>query len=169
MPELIFNNAEVWLSTSTGIFSTTTATSTSANGGMYDISMYVTRVRLQRQFDLNDDTRMGHTAHSRIAGLEDWTAELEILQDFASSGISTNVNNGGLATGMDKLIAGILGVKCNLAIRPVAAARSSDNPEFQGPVMLESYNPMDGAVGDLLKITIPFRSAGNLTRITASS
>lgn len=149
MAELIFNNAQVWLGTSTAMGST--------SGGL-DISKWVTRVRLQRQFDLHDDTRMGHTAHSRIAGIEDWTAELEILQDFASTSIDDT-------HGMDKLLASILGVRSRLCIRPVSAARSSDNPEFDGPVMLEAYNPMDGAVGDLLKITIPFRSAGNLSRL----
>lgn len=148
MAELILNNAQVWLSTST---STSTA---------IDISAYVTRIRLQRQFDLHDDTRMGHTAHSRIAGIEDWTAELELLQDFQASGIDAT-------HGLDKTMAAILGVKALLIMRPVLAAKSSDNPEFSGPVMLESYSPLDGAVGDLLKLTVPFRSAGNLTRSVA--
>lgn len=149
MPELIFNNAQVFL-----------ATSTSATP--FDISAFITRCRLQRQFDLHDDTRMGLTAHSRIAGIEDWTAELEILQDFASTSI-------GATMGMDKLVASILGVRAQLTMRPVNGARTSDNPEFTGSVMLESYSPMDGSVGDLLKLTIPFKSAGSLTRIASSS
>jgi hypothetical protein len=169
MAEVIFNNAEVILGTSTAMMSTTTATSTTTNAAPYDISVFVKRVKLQRQFDLHDDTRMGHTAHSRIAGLEDWTAELELLQDFQIGSILTNNAGGGLPTSLDKLIASILGVRAQLAIRPILGARSSDNPEFNGAVMLESYSPMDGAVGDLLSITIPFRSAGNLARITCSS
>jgi hypothetical protein len=154
MPELIFNNAQVFLGTSSAIGST--------SAGVFDISTFVTRIRLQRQFDLHDDTRMGLTAHSRIAGIEDWTAELELLQDFASTSVAA-------AMGLDKLIASILGVRARMAIRPVLAARSSDNPEFDGIVMLESYSPMDGAVGDLLKLTIPFRSAGSLTRTVAAT
>src|SRR5262245_59144083 len=102
MPELIFNNAQVFLGTSSSIGST--------SAGVFDISTFVTRIRLQRQFDLHDDTRMGLTAHSRIAGIEDWTAELELLQDFASTSLAA-------AMGLDKLIASILGVRARMAIR----------------------------------------------------
>ena len=166
MPELIFNNAQVLLSTGTAYGSSTTSTTLTT---LYDISDYVTRVRLQRQFDLHDDTRMGLTAHSRIAGIEDWTAELEVLQDFGSTTIPFGLTQFAAPTGIDKLIASILGVKARMCLRPVDAVRSSDNPEFDGVVMLESYSPLDGSVGDLLKLTIPFKSAGSLNRWTSST
>lgn len=169
MAEIILNQAEVLLGTSTAMVSTASGTSTTTNIAPYDISAFVRRVRLQRQYDLHDDTRMGHTAHSRIAGLEDWTAELEVLQEFQTCTIATNNTGGGVPTNIDKLVSSILGVRAMIAIRPVAGSRTSDNPEFQGPVMLESYSPIDGAVGDLLSMTIPFRSAGNLTRYTSTT
>jgi hypothetical protein len=142
MASVIFTNARVMLTSDTD-----------------DLSAYVTRARLTRQKDLHDDTRMGHTAHSRVAGLEDWSVELELLQAFSTAE----------ATIVDSILNAKIGQKFTIAIRPDNAARSASNPEYSGLVVLESYTPMDGAVGDLLKSTVPLRSAGNLSRVTTSS
>jgi hypothetical protein len=142
--DLIFKNAHFSLTTSTN-----------------DLSAKVRSLRLSRTYDIHDNTRMGHTAHSRITGLEDWRAEVTFLQNFASTENEP----------IDALLAAkvLAGVAFEIAMRPVNAARTSDNPEFRGNVVIESYEPMTGAVGDLLETTVPFLSAGNLSRLVSSS
>ena len=156
MPELVFTNALVYLGTSTSLTSTAGAT---------DVSDHVTKVVMTRKFDTHDDTHMGQTAHSRVQGLEDITASVDFLQDYASTA-------GGISQIIDKLLASMSNTgtsRAYLAVRPVNAARTSDNPEYSLPVILGSYDPVNGAVGDLLKTTVPFMSAGSLSRLTSAS
>jgi hypothetical protein len=144
MASVVFKNAQVLLVTTTE-----------------DISDHVTRIRLNRTYDLHDDTRMGMTDHSRISGLGTWAFEFEVLQDFQSTG-------GAIDKILNRIAAA--GVPIKIAVRPYKGVdRSSDNPEYSGDAILESYTPMDGAVGDLLKTTVPFQSAGSLTRTVSTS
>ena len=156
MPELVMTNALVYLSSSTSLTSTAGAT---------DVSDHVMKVVLTRKFDVQDDTHMGQTAHSRVQSLEDVSATVDFLQDFASTA-------GGVNQTIDKLLASMSNSgasRCYLAMRPVNAARTSDNPEYSMPVILQSYDPINGSVGDLLKTSVPFMSAGTLSRLTSSS
>lgn len=145
---VIFTNAYVQIATSTAIPNTA-------------IANRVRSVRLSYTADEHDDTVMGLTSHSRVQGLFSWDVELEMLQDFESS--STGYS--------DKKIFDLLDskVKFMIGVRPFDAARSSDNPEYQGLVRVRSHDPMTGAVGDLLTTRIPLMSAGNLSRITTAS
>jgi hypothetical protein len=102
---------------------------------------------------------MGLTDHSHIAGLGKWSGSLKIITEFASTG-----------TNIDAILYPLVGgAAVTVAFRPVNAARSSDNPEYSGPAVFLAYDPMSGAVGDLLTTTIPFMGAGSLTRVTTSS
>lgn len=125
-----------------------------------DISDHVTSLTLTRRFELLEDTRMGLTAKSRIPGLEEWQFEVEIIQDFQSTG-----------AGIEKLLAQLSTSTSAfpIRVRGVNANRSSDNPEYSGNVFLESWTPFRGNVGELLKTTVPFVSAGNITRTVTTS
>jgi hypothetical protein len=127
-----------------------------------DVSDHVKSLTLTRKFDLLDDTRMGLTAHSRIPGLEMWTAEAELIQEFLTT------QSGG--AGLDGFLASLIGVTpIPIEIRPVNAIRTSDNPGFIGNAIMESYTPFKGEAGSLLTTVVPFQSAGSLTRIATSS
>lgn len=153
---MIFNNAKVILSTST-------------SDGANDISASVTKVTLERKYDLHENTHMGQTAKSRIAGLEEWTMSIDVLQSFSTGQAATESQ-----LNIDKLLATLVdicttGKSFMVHLRPVNTERSSDNPEYKGLAVLESYSPVDGEVGDLLKMTIPLQSADSLQRIATSS
>ena len=145
---IIFTNAYFAFATSTGAVT-------------IDFSNHVQAIRLTFSADEQDDTVMGLTSHSRVQGLFSWTGEVDLLQDFESTG----------ATAVDAKFFDLLNnkIKFNMAIRPFNAARSSDNPEYNGLVRVFQHNPLQGAVGDLLKITVPLMSAGNLNRTVTSS
>ena len=132
-----------------------------SSSGTTDFSGACRRVRISETYDLLDDTRMGLNSHSRIAGLIDWRVEVELLQNFATT----------VPPAVDKLIAAIYNYAqpVPITIRPVNAGRTSDNPEYSGMVILETFNPIDAAVGALQTVTATFRSAGDLSRVVTSS
>ena len=152
---VVFTNAQVLLATSTG---------TPAN----DISSLVTSVELSRTYDLLDDTVMGESARSRKAGLETVTANVELIQRFSTSTSAGLLN-------IDELLQTLAdrsssGKGFSMHIRPVNTTRSASNPEYQFQAVLESYSPIAGAIGEILKTTVPFQSGGgSLSRVTSSS
>jgi hypothetical protein len=129
-----------------------------------DVSDHVTEVRLNQSWAEIDDTRMG-SGKSRIPGLEQWDAQVTLIQDFQTTGAGIEKILAALATnsGLSSPVA------FPIKIRPVNAARSSDNPEWSGNVYMFGWSPISGAVGELLKNTVPFLSAGALARQVSSS
>lgn len=152
---LVLKNAMVLIGTSSGAPWTTSGT----NSG--DVSQAVRRIRINETYDLLEDGHMGLNSHSRIAGLIDWGVELELLQNFASTA----------AVPVDKLFDAIYqnAQPILIEVRPVNAARTSDNPARQGMVILESFNPIDAEHGGLQVVNANFRSAGDLSRVSTSS
>lgn len=152
---VVFTNAKVTLATSTG-------------EPDHDISALVTSVELTRTYDLLDDTVMGETARSRKAGLETVTANVELVQRFSTSTSAGLLN-------LDSLLQDLAdrsssGKSFSLYIRPVNANRNASNPEYQMLAVLESYSPISGAIGEILKTTVPFQSGGgSLTRDASTS
>jgi hypothetical protein len=158
----IFNNALVKVATSTG----PGAAPIEASTAYYDISNQVTRVRLNREFEEHDDTVMSNTARSRVPGLETWAFELDVLQGFSIATCGASVFGG-----VDELFDTILAGKAKIwvSVRTCNGARSTSNPEYNGPARLFTHTVYDGEVGDLLKTNPQFRSAGNLVRTVTAT
>jgi hypothetical protein len=88
-----------------------------------------------------DNTGMGHTAKSRKIGLQDWSIDIEIYQDY-------------LTTNLDADLWGIINVDGSVGaidIAPDGVAVGPDHPHYKSTAgFLESYSPLvAGAVGDL--------------------
>ena len=148
----VFTNAQVILSTSTAL-------------GTRDVSNLVSSVELTRTYDLLDDTVMGETAHSRKAGLETVTANIEFIQVFSTGGSQENLDS------LLNTLADIGATGNNFLIRIASqnTTISETNPSYTFLAVLESYSPIAGAVGEILKTTVPFQSAGgSLTRASSS-
>ena len=150
----IFTNASVILSTSTA-------------AGTRDISNRVMKITLERDGDEHDDTVMGMTAHSRVIGLESWQFSTTLLQSFTTGDGGENTN---------LVLSALYGKRTEsnqkflMVVRKTAGvARGPSNPEFQGLCVLKGYNPIDGAVGDLLQSEVEFLGSGNLSEFTSSS
>ena len=146
---LVFTNAQVYLGT---------ASSGLDGANSFDLSGYLTQVRLTRTYDQHDTTVMGMDDHRTSLGLGKWSAACTVMADFGAGGIDT------------KIFPLIGPSQINwLYIRPVRAARGATNPEYYGQVNLADYNPMDGNVGDPLKTPLTFVGAGSLQRTTAAT
>src|SRR5688572_31402596 len=124
---MVWTNALIRVSTtsSTGsvVIGTTTTGGTPEGTGFFDISAYVARASMTREFDEHDDTTFGLTAHSRTPGLGSWGAELEMLQGMETGASLINV---------DRVLNDIIAARGRVwvAIRTCNTDRSSDNPEY---------------------------------------
>ena len=90
-----------------------------------------------------------------LAGLLNWSIDVEFLQDFASAKV-------------DATLFTLVGAAAfTVTVKPTSGSVSATNPSFSGSAVLESYPPMSGSVGDLETASATFRSAGTLTRATS--
>lgn len=128
----------------------------SVNG--VDLSGHCRSVTLETTDDDVDITAMGATAKAYAKGLGDANITAEFLQDFAAGSVDATLYP--LKASSTTFTVGV---------RPVNAARSTTNPEYQITAMLFGYNPLDGAVGDASTTTVTFRNASQtgMSRLTA--
>ena len=120
-----------------------------------DLSDHVKSCSLNYEAEMLDDTVMGDTTRSNIAGLLNWSIDVEFLQDFAAAKV-------------DATLFSLVGAAAfTVTVKPTSGSVSATNPSFSGSVVLESYPPMSGSVGDLETASATFRSAGTLTRATS--
>ena len=110
--------------------------------------------------EVKDNTGMGHTAKSRKVGLQDWSMDIEIFNDYADDQL-------------DEDLWAIVNETCDvgaIAIKPTSEAVGAGNPSYESTAgYLENYSPIAaGAVGDqaIAKIRILAMGA-ELTREVA--
>lgn len=106
-----------------------------------DLSDFVTSVELPVEFEALEDTAMGDSARSRIAGLEDGTLSVTFNQDFASAAV-------------DDTIFPLMGTVVEIKVRPTSAAISTTNPEYVGSYLINQWSPLANSVGELAKVEV---------------
>ncbi len=119
-----------------------------------DLSNHVDNVSLTYEANAVETTAFGSSTKTRICGLKDWSVELELNQDYAAGSVDAT------------LFPLVGGAAFPVEVRPDAGARSATNPAYTGNVILTSYPPIDGKVGELAKTKIKLQAAGDLSRLT---
>lgn len=121
-----------------------------------DLSDWVTSVSLPVEFDAQEDTAMGDTARSRVAGLEDGSITINFNDDFAASAVDATI-----------WAAKKTAVVCK--VRPTSSAISATNPEYVGSYLVSQVNPFGSSVGELAKrsVTWPLSDPDGVARNTA--
>lgn len=121
-----------------------------------DMSQYVTSVELPIEFEALEDTAMGDSGRSRIAGLQDSNISITFNQDFASGAV-------------DETIFPLLGSVVTINVRPTSAAISTTNPEYSGDYLVNQWNPFANSVGELAQAEVewPLSDPAGVTRATA--
>ena len=94
---------------------------------------------------------MGDIAKKMVAGLEENTLSLELQQDF---GVSQ----------LESVIYPNRGLRVNCSIRPVNAARSATNPQYDFQVLISEWTPLNGSVGELATATVNWPIYGAITK-----
>lgn len=124
--------------------------------GAVDLSDHVVEAKLESKVDSIDVTALGSdTGRIFMAGLKDWTLNVEFQQDYAASEV-------------DATLSPLLGAAAfAIVLRPATGAKSVTNPEWSGNFILESYNPVSNRVGELQTASAVFRPAGAIARNTS--
>jgi hypothetical protein len=118
-----------------------------------DLSDHVKSVTVKYSAELQDATVMGNAGRRKLAGLKDWSIDVEFDQDFASAKV-------------DATLYSLVGVETALKVRASkTGAISATNPEFQGNGMLESYSPVAGSIGDVLRTSVTFQGSDGVALI----
>lgn len=121
-----------------------------------DLSDWVTNVELPIEYEALEDTAMGDTARSRIAGLQDSTISINFNQDFAASAV-------------DATIHAAVGTVIVVKVRPTSAAISATNPEYVGSYLVSQYSPFGAGVGELAVTSVswPLADPDGIARNTS--
>lgn len=121
-----------------------------------DLSDWVTNVTLPIEYEALEDTAMGDTARSRLAGLQDSTIGINFNQDFAASSV-------------DATLAAARGTVIVVKVRPTSSAISATNPEYVGSYLVSQYSPFGAGVGELAvtQVSWPLADPDGIARNTA--
>lgn len=117
------------------------------------MSGFATSASIKIEADDQENTPFGNTYRTRIAGLKDWSLDIDFNADFAASAV-------------DQTIYPLIGTLTTIKIRPTTAAISTTNPEYTGTVLVTEYTPLDGSVGDVAQVSVSWPGSGTLTRNT---
>ena len=122
-----------------------------------DISQYVTSVSLSTSVDVIETTGLGSSARTRVGGLFDNSITLEFNQDFADNALEELINGTSLATST-------VGTTVAMEIRPVNAAVSANNPKYTFNALISEWQPLSGAVGELVSVSATWPISGVITK-----
>lgn len=117
----------------------------------FDISDHVASISFGTVYDLVEVTQVGDIAKKMVAGLEDNSLSLEIQQDFGASQV-------------ESVIYPNRGLRVNCSVRPVNAARSATNPQYDFQVLISEWTPLSGSVGSLATVTVNWPIYGEITK-----
>jgi hypothetical protein len=119
-----------------------------------DLSDHVDSVKVNVTDGSQEYVQMGSGTLPTLrlpTGVQDWSADIEFKQDYAASKV-------------DATIWGCRGTAVALHFKPVNAAISATNPDYTGNGLLTSYEPVNGAFGEITKTTAHFDAAAALDR-----
>jgi hypothetical protein len=122
-----------------------------------DLSAYVTSFTLNRTVDQIETTAMNDTGHRYVAGLENNSITVELINDDAASAVLQTMNT---------LFKTNAYFKCALN---GSVAGSAANPFYSGLILVDSITPISGAVADLGMQSLTFQVSGAITVTTTGS
>ena len=101
-----------------------------------------------------DATYMGLNSRAMRGGLKNWGFDLVFFQNFAC---------------VDATLFGLVGCQTSVEFRACNACSSAGNPTWEGTVMVQSYPPAGGSVGDILMTNVRLDPAGDLRHCAVDS
>lgn len=89
-----------------------------------------------------------------IGGLKSGQVTLDFHADYGVGGVSSLFSN-------------LVGTIGTVVVIANGTAKSASTPEWTAPVMINSFTPVAGAVGDLATFSVTFPTTGAVTYATA--
>ncbi len=121
-----------------------------------NLSDHVNACTLDISPDLPEANVMGTFFKIRLAGLSDFTLSVTFTQDFASGSV-------------DDTLFPLVGAApfAMTVMADLTAGVGPTNPRYSGNVVMGTYQPIQGTIGDTAFVNATFPSSGTLTRLTA--
>jgi hypothetical protein len=124
------------------------------NGGTVSASVAQVTIALEAA-DISTTNFASGGWEERIGGLKSGEVSIDFHQDYGSGGI-------------DSVIYPLVGGTASVEVIPTAGTVvSATNPRYAFNVMVQSYEPIQGAVGDLATTSVSWPVTGEVTRGTA--
>lgn len=124
--------------------------------GPTDLSDHVRSIAIDLKTDIVDATCMTDAYKDKLAGMTDWSVEVEFAQDYAAGEV-------------DATLFPLIGTSVPLYIKPSTDPAGPTNPLFTGNGIMESYSPLSGKVSDLNTNKVKFSGTANLTRTVTTT
>jgi len=122
-----------------------------------DLSAYVTNFTLTRSVDQIETTAMGDSGHRFVAGLQNNSITVDLINDDAATAVLQSMNT---------LFATNAYFKCAL---DKTASGSAANPFYSGLILIDTITPINGAVSDLGMQSLTFQVSGAITVTSTGS
>lgn len=131
------------------------ATSVVVKIGGVDLSQYVASVNLTTNVNEVTTTNFASGgAVERVGGLKDSSLQISFMQDFAAAAVEATVYP-------------LIGSTAAFVVNPSATAPSATAPNYSGTVVVTSWSPVAGAVGELLTADVTWPVTGSVAKATA--
>lgn len=121
-----------------------------------NLTAYVKSVTITYEAETPEKTASGDNPREYLPGLQNWTADVEFNQDYTAGTVDAT---------LFAIITG--GAAVAIALKADDAATGPNNPEYQGSVILTSYTPIGGSIGEVLTTPTSLQGSGTLTRAVA--
>lgn len=130
-----------------------TATDVTLNGT--DISSACARAELVINSAEVETTDFGSNGWTEvIGGLKSGSVTLDFHNDFGAGGVSA-------------LFQDLVGTIGTVTLTPNGTAVSATNPKYTAEVLVSSFTPVSGAVGDLATFSVTFPTSGAVGYVTS--
>lgn len=120
--------------------------------GGTDVSSSVASVQIETTADEIETTAFGSTGKTRVGGLLDTTISLDMHNDYSA---------------IEGLVYPLIGSTTTVIVKPNGTAVSTANPSYSMLANVLSWNPINGAVGELNTVSVQWPVSGTITKATA--
>tara|TARA_R110000744_G_scaffold14101_1_gene40377 strand:- start:1006 stop:1416 length:411 start_codon:yes stop_codon:yes gene_type:complete len=92
---------------------------------------------------------------------------VEVIGGLKSGSVSLDFHNDFGVGGVSALFQDLVGTLATITLNPEGAVVSATNPTYTATVLVTSFTPISGAVGDLATFSVTFPTSGAISYATA--
>lgn len=123
--------------------------------GGTDYSDHVSKAELAIEVDTKESTTFGSSGwEENLGGIKSAELSLTFKQDVAASNV-------------DSVFFALLGSTTTFEVRLSNSAVGASNPKYTGSVLVNSWTPIGGSVGDLAEVEVGWPTTGAVSRATS--
>lgn len=118
------------------------------------ISDHGNKVEIPVKVDDLDATTFGQTWKVRRGGLKDANLNMSFFNDIA-------------AANLDSIMWALIGTVVTFQVQAVSGSVTSANPSWTGSILVDSWDGINGKVGELNSLDVSYPTSGTVSRNTS--